>query len=105
MVMKTRTLVTAISAVLIGTAALNGAAFAKGKPTGGESGVNNLSFPVILSDNVGPAAFPADGAWRWAPITDPETQCIRETGVTPGTPVPPDYLCYYGGGFGSWHQG
>ncbi|MCK7502165.1 MAG: hypothetical protein MZW92_78825 [Comamonadaceae bacterium] len=26
---------------------------------------------MILSDNVGPAAFPADGVWRWATITDP----------------------------------
>jgi hypothetical protein len=96
MVMKTRTLVTAISAVLIGTAALSGAVFGKGKPTTGESGVNNLSFPVILSDNVGPAAFPADGAWRWAAVADPTTQCIGEIGVTTGTVVDPTILCYYG---------
>ena len=94
--MKTRKLATAISAVLIGTAALSGGVFAKGKPTGGESGVNNLSFPVILSDNATPAAFPADGVWRWAPITSPETECIGEAGVIPGTPVAPTILCYYG---------
>lgn len=68
----------------------------KGGGGGGETGANNLSFPVILSDNVGPAAFPADGAWRFAPITNPMTQCIGETGVATGTPVPPEYLCYYG---------
>jgi hypothetical protein len=64
---------------------------------GGESGVNNLSFPVILSDNATPGSFPVDGVWKWATITDPLTQCIDEDGVTPGTPVPPEYLCYYGG--------
>ena len=66
------------------------------KPPTGETGSNNLSFPVILSDNVGPAGFPADGVWRFAPITEPATECIGEDGVTPGTPVPPEHLCYYG---------
>jgi hypothetical protein len=51
---------------------------------------------VILSDNVGPTAFPADGAWRFAAITDVDTQCVDEQGVTAGTPVPPDKVCYYG---------
>lgn len=95
------------TAVFVGLCALSAGAYAAkgapgvpgggGPPTGGESGVNNLSFPVILSDNVGPAAFPADGAWRFATITDPLTQCIGEEGVAAGTPVPPEYLCYYGG--------
>lgn len=94
------------TAVFVGLCALSAGAYAAqgvpggpggGKPPGGETGVNNLSFPVILSDNVGPAAFPADGAWRWAPVTDPLTQCIGEEGVAAGTPVPPEYLCYYGG--------
>lgn len=40
-------------------------AFAKGEPTGSESGVNNLSFPVILSDNVGPAAEPRSSPVRY----------------------------------------
>ena len=71
-------------------------AMGKGKPITGESGVNNLSFPVILSDNVGPAAFPADGIWRWAPVTDPVAQCVDEAGVADGTAVAPSILCYYG---------
>ncbi len=65
-------------------------------PTGEETGSNNLSFPVILSDNVGPAGFPADGAWKFATIGSTD-ECIGEEGVIPGTPVPPEYLCYYGG--------
>jgi hypothetical protein len=93
-----RSVATLSAAALLGTALLSGDAFAKGKPPtpGGETGTNNLSFPVIFSENVAPAAFPADGAWRFAPIDDPVADCIGEEGVTPGTPVPPDYLCYYG---------
>ena len=86
--MKTTKLSMAIALILSGAMATS-VAFAKGKPTTGESGVNNLSFPLILSDNVGPAAFPADGIWKWATITNPSTQCIGETGVTPGTAVDP----------------
>ncbi len=73
------------------------------KPGGGgkpptEAGANNLSFPLILSENVGPAGFPADGAWRFAEITNPPNDplCIGEEGVASGTPVPADFLCYYG---------
>lgn len=66
-----------------------------GQPPGGETGANNLSFPLILSDNASPAAFPLDGAWRFANINS-ETDCIGEVGVTPGTPVPADKVCYYG---------
>ena len=90
-----------VAALLIGMSA--GVYAAKGGPGGGggggeppttETGSNNLSFPVILSDNTGP--FPADGVWRFAPITTPQSECIGETGVTAGEPVPPNYLCYYG---------
>jgi hypothetical protein len=70
-------------------------AFAKGKPTTGESGVNNLSFPLILSDNAAPA-LAGDGIWKWAQVNDPSTQCIGEAGVTPGTAVDPSIFCYYG---------
>jgi hypothetical protein len=71
------------------------------KPEGGgkpptEIGSNNLSFPVILSDNVAPDGFPQDGPWRSANITDVNTQCVGEEGVTPGEPVSSDDLCYYG---------
>lgn len=61
-----------------------------------EGAASNLSFPVILSDNVGPSAFPSDGAWRFATITDPAAECIGEGGVTSGSPVPPTTNCYYG---------
>jgi len=72
------------------------------KPEGGgkpptESGVNNLSYPLILSDNASPAGFPQDAGWRFATIASTD-QCIGEDGVTatPGEPVPVEYLCYYG---------
>lgn len=96
--MKSHTVFAMIATALLGSAALSGTAFAKGKPPtpGGETGANNLSFPLILSDNATPGAFPLDGAWRFAPIADPLTECIGEEGVTPGTPVPPEYRCYYG---------
>lgn len=96
------------TAVFIGLCALSAGAYAApggvpgrpdgggGPPTGGETAANNLSFPVILSDNVGPSAFPADGAWRWAPIISPATECIGEEGVEPGTSVDPLIKCYYG---------
>jgi len=51
---------------------------------------------VILSDNVTPPAYPLDGAWRFAAISDPATECVGETGVTPGTAVDPSIPCYYG---------
>jgi hypothetical protein len=82
-------------ALILGGAMATSVAFAKGKPPTGESGVNNLSFPLILSDNVAPA-LAGDGIWKWAPITEPSTQCIGEAGVTPGTAVDPSILCYYG---------
>ncbi len=63
--------------------------------TGEEGAGNNLSFPLILSDNVTPSAFPLDGAWRFATIGD-VSECIGEEGVIAPAPVPPEYLCYYG---------
>ncbi len=65
-----------------------------GRPPGGEAAANNISFPVILSDGVGPAAFPLDGAWRFAEITAPETQCVLQTSTAPA--VDPSISCYYG---------
>lgn len=95
------------AAVFVGLCAFSSGAYAAkgapgvpgggGPPTGGgETGANNLSFPVILSDNVGPTAFPADGAWRWAPVISPTTECIGEDGVESGTVVDPMIKCYYG---------
>jgi hypothetical protein len=55
-----------------------------------------MSFPVIMSDNISPGAFPVDGAWRFASITTPLTECVGETSVTPGTAVDPTIPCYYG---------
>lgn len=66
-----------------------------GQPPSGETAASNVSFPVILSDNASPSAFPVDGAWRFANITDPATQCVGEEGVTTGV-VPTTTLCYYG---------
>lgn len=66
-----------------------------GKPPVTETAASNLSFPVILSDNAGPSAFPQDGAWRFATITDPVTECVGESGVTSGV-VDPTINCYYG---------
>ncbi len=70
-----------------------------GTPGGGgggevETAGSNLSFPVILSDNVSFSGFPADGPWRFEPITDPTTQCVGEDGVEGA--VPSDITCYYG---------
>jgi hypothetical protein len=109
--MKTTKLSIAI-ALILSAAMASGSAFAA-KPTnpggggnggggsgggggGGvvETGANNLSFPVIFGDNVGPAAFPADNVWKFAAITDPATQCVQENNVT--VPVPANFLCYYG---------
>ena len=93
LILKHKVLALAVASAILVAAPM---AMGKGKPITGESGVNNLSFPVILSDNVGPAAFPADGIWRWAPITDPVAQCVDEAGVPDGIAVPPAILCYYG---------
>jgi len=68
----------------------------KPSSTGEEGAGNNLSFPIIFSDNASPAGFPQEGPWRFADITEPQTQCIDEGGVADGTPVPPEYLCYFG---------
>jgi len=105
-----RTFALTVAAALVGMLGFSGSAFALkpgceappcgggggGEPPPGETGANNLSFPLILSDNASPAAFPLDGAWRWAEITNPVTQCIGEEGVLPGEPVPAEYVCYYG---------
>jgi len=71
-----------------------------GRPDGGgggevETGASNVSFPIILSDNVAPDGFPLDNAWKFAAITDPATQCVGETGVTNGA-VDPTIPCYFG---------
>ncbi|MCP5452014.1 MAG: hypothetical protein H6972_15970 [Gammaproteobacteria bacterium] len=98
-IMNARNLFKVLAVVLTASVVASPIVFAKGKPPtpGGETGANNLSFPLILSDNASPAGLPLDGAWRFAAIDDPTTQCIGEDGVTPaGTPVPPEYVCYYG---------
>lgn len=63
-----------------------------GPPTGGES-ASNISFPIIMSDNIAPA-LPADGDWKFVTITDPTTQCVGEGGVDGA--VDPTIPCYYG---------
>ena len=95
-IMNARNLFKVLAVVLMASVVASPIVFAKGKPPtpGGETGANNLSFPLIQSDNASSAGFPGDGAWRFAAI-DP-AQCIGEEGVTPGTPVPSEYVCYYG---------
>lgn len=72
----------------------NGGGGGGGGPPTAEA-ASNLSFPVIMSDNVAPAAFPIDGAWRFATVTNPSTECVGEAGVPDGV-VPETTLCYYG---------
>lgn len=91
---------TATRIVAAGILAVPLVAAAAGKPPGaggggGEVAANNVSFPLILSDNVGPT-LPADAAWRFASITDPQAQCIGEAGVPTGGTIDPSILCYYG---------
>ncbi len=86
----------ALSGSMISTAVI---AAGRGKPGGGgtvEAGANNLSFPLILSDNASPTSLPLDGAWRFAQITTPTTECIDENGVEAGQPVENNINCYYG---------
>ena len=61
-----------------------------------ETAGSNVSFPIILSDNVAPGAFPVDGAWRFASITNPTSECVGEQGVAAGTAVASNVYCYYG---------
>jgi len=79
--------------VLVASGAWNFDGFAQQPPP--ETAANNISFPIILSDNVAPAAFPVDNAWRYAAITDPVTECVGEAGVISGV-VDPTIPCYYG---------
>lgn len=80
----------------------DGTAFAKGPPNGGEeeAGVHNLSFPVIFPEGVEPEGFPDNDPWTFASITDVATQCT--TGVTPGSSVPPNLVCYFADGQVWW---
>lgn len=92
-----KSLLASAAIVALGGLLLEGSlAKGPGKPPPSTEAANNISYPVILSDNVGPAAFPADAPWRFASITDPQNQCIGEAGVTPGTVVDPAITCYYG---------
>lgn len=91
------------SVVLIALGTFSVGVHAQGKGRGGggqpppsESSGSNISFPVILTDNVAPAAFPVDGAWRFATVTDPTTECVGEGGVASGTAIDPSIPCYYG---------
>lgn len=69
----------------------------KGGPGGGgePTGSNNLSYPVIWSDNVlKPDFIPSDTLWTFAEITNPLTQCVQQN--PPVSTVPADLACYYG---------
>jgi len=107
-----------VATTLIAVLAFNGNAFALkpgceappcgggggNKPPVGETASNNLSYPVIFSDN---ARTPD---WNTSVSSDPATwlfatfpdviantdACLQESGVPAGTEVPADVLCYYG---------
>lgn len=74
------------------------------KPPSGETASNNLSYPVIFSDNVrlpdwNTSVTSNPSTWTFATFPDviPSTaSCVQETGVAAGTAVPTDTLCYYG---------
>lgn len=78
-------------------------AFAKGPPSPPDEGAsNNLSFPVIMADNVPPSDFTRTyPAVQFAPIGS-ESLCT--TGVPAGGTVPDDILCYYDGTKVWWLQ-
>jgi len=65
-----------------------------GPPPAEENASNNLSFPVIISDNVAPDDFSLIyPTVTFAPIANTDA-CT--TGTT-GGPVAPEFLCYYDG--------
>lgn len=74
------------------------------QPPSGETSPNNLSYPVIFSDNVTPSDWDTSvtsnpATWHFAifPEQVPSTaSCLQETGVAEGTAVSSSTLCYYG---------
>ncbi|MEZ4295018.1 MAG: hypothetical protein R3B70_08565 [Polyangiaceae bacterium] len=74
------------------------------QPPGGETAPNNLSYPVIFSDNARPPDWDTSVTsdpftWLFAtfPSPIPNTDaCLQESGVPVGTEVPANLLCYYG---------
>lgn len=74
------------------------------KPPTGETASNNLSYPVIFSDNVrtpdwntSVSSNPASWIFATFPDVVPDRDaCLQESGVPSGTEVPAAYLCYYG---------
>lgn len=105
-----------VAATLFATTVFAGSAFALkpgcdappcgggNKPPGGETASNNLSYPVIFSDNVrtpdwNTTVTSDPTTWVFATFPDiiPSTAaCLQETGVPAGTAVPPATLCYFG---------
>jgi hypothetical protein len=68
-----------------------------GGPGGGGEpvGTNNLSYPVIWSDNVlKPDFSPSTTLWTFATITNPLTECVQQD--PPVNTVSPEIACYYG---------
>ncbi|MGE5238121.1 MAG: hypothetical protein ACM3ON_04895, partial [Chloroflexota bacterium] len=100
--MKSRALIITllVSAALIMTTPL--VTVAAGPPPGkgpgseGETASNNVSFPVIFSDNVKPTGWVEVTTWTFATITDPLTECVGEDDIIPPARVSPDILCYFG---------
>jgi hypothetical protein len=105
----------AVAIVLLSSAAMVGAALAappcgtppcKGGGGGDTAGSNNLSFPVIFSDGVGPIGTEGESytdisptGWTFydGPWTDNDgdgfyDQCVQSVPV--GSPVPDNFVCY-----------
>lgn len=63
---------------------------------GGEpTGTNNLSYPVIWSDNVATPGFvKSDALWSFGGIIEPGNECVLQ--ASPVTTVPDEVACYYG---------
>lgn len=86
----------AMAALLLASTVLAAPGGVPGKPGGGgtEGAGNNLSYPVIFSDNVQPDDFLVVPTWTYATIAS-TSACISEVGVPAGTAVPDNVLCYY----------
>lgn len=93
--------------VVVGALAFGGSAIAapqwcpeppcKGGPGGGGEpvGTNNLSYPVIWSDNiVKPDFTPSTAPWTFAAVADPASECVQQD--PPVNTVPSGIACYYG---------
>lgn len=98
-----RALLAAGAIALFGTTVLAAPGGIKGPPGGGEEAAsNNLSFPVVFSDNARPPSYVDNDVWTFfgGPWTDADEDGVPDmctTGVPVGSSVPGDEVCYYDG--------